>query len=358
MNEETEKLYKILSQDRSYNNELFIHIVNLLLYIDKNNIRTQNGIKRQALVLISNGLDIPEGQINTIIKFVIEQNLIESVDDKIFLTSYGKLFIISDKVSGSVDIIKYIWEQMNWSEAVRCIENSKFLQPDGRRYIACLLAQLNNQHVSVENMKEKYSYTDFIYSSNSFVIRELLEDKYIDYILRNIFEPAGLTKVFDNNGKSAVSLTEAGKKVFEHYSYNMLDEYKDLVEESWECYDKGNFQEAFDTAVSVISVAGSMLEAYNIMGCVHIRKGEYDKAKDVFMYAIELCEEKMGDLNDNWGITMETYISMYYNLGLCYFYIGNYIKAMHTFTTIKKTLPYTLESLEMIMGTIRKLIVI
>jgi tetratricopeptide (TPR) repeat protein len=217
---------------------------------------------------------------------------------------------------------------------------------------------MDGQCLHLKNIEEKYTYTDFIYSSNLFVTRELLEDKYVESIMKNILKPAGLVRTIDENEGKSIRVTEAGRGVFEHYSYNMINEYIELVEESWECYDKGNFQEAFDTAVSIIGVAGRILEAYNIIGCVHIRKGEYEKAKDVFMYAIEICEEKMGDLNDNWGITMENYISMYYNLGLCYFYMGNYIKAMHTFTTIRKTLPYTLESLEMIMETIKKLIII
>jgi tetratricopeptide (TPR) repeat protein len=105
-------------------------------------------------------------------------------------------------------------------------------------------------------------------------------------------------------------------------------------------------------------VAGTILEAYNIIGCVHIRKGEYNKAKDVFMYAIELYEDKIGEMNSNWSMSLETYISMYYNVGLCDFYMGNFIKAIHTFATIKKTLPYKLESLEMIMTTIKKIIII
>lgn len=351
---EAEKLHKILSCAKGCNNGLLTYTFDLLTYIDTENLSAADDWLGSFFTLLGKALMIPEGQMNVIKMFVEEQKLIENLNGKIVLTPYGKLFMLSDKISAGIDIIKYIWERLNWKLITGCNFNNRFLEREGRRYTACLLSQLSNKYMTVSEIRNKYKYMDFYYSSNICVLQEMLQDIYMKKIIEDIFEPLGLI----NKNETMYSLSEWGKKVFEYYSHNMLEEYNGLIDECWDSYDRGNFQEAFDTAISIISVAGTILEAYNIIGCVHIRRGEYDKARDVFMYAIDLYEEKIEELNGNWSMSMETYISMYYNIGLCDFYIGNFIKALHTFTTIKKTLPYKLESLEMIMSTIKKIIII
>lgn len=351
---EAEKLHKKLSGIKGCDNKLLNLTMDLLIYIDNEEISVSCGKIGLVLVLLSRSMKIPEGQIEVIARFIEEQMLVENLNGRMVLTAYGKLFTISDKISASIDIIKYVFEKLDWKDISGCSEKNRFLEKEGRRYAACLLSQLNNKYMKIEEIRSKYQYIDFIYSSNIYVLQEMLKDKYIKKIIENVFEPLGLLQ----KEKTIYSLSSSGRKVFEHYSHNMLDEYNGMIDECWESYDRGNFQEAFETAISIISVAGTILEAYNIIGCVYIRRGEYNKAKDVFMYAIELYEERIGDVNGNWSMSLETYISMYYNLGLCDFYIGNFIKALHTFTTIKKTLPYKLESLEMIMSTIKKMIIV
>lgn len=352
--EEAERLHRILSCTNGCNNKLLKYIWDLLTYIDKEDICVSDNNALAVLILIGKSLNIPEEQVDFIVKFIEEQGLVEIKNGKIVITPQGKVFYLSDKISASIDIIKYIWEKLDWKEISGCNNNNRFLEKEGRRYTSCLLSQLNNKYKSVEEVKKKYEYMDFYYESNIYILQEMLRDKYVRRIIECIFEPLGLIQ----KSSSFYRLSDFGKKVFEFFSYNMQGEYNELIDECWDSYDKGNFQEAFETAVSIIRVAGTILEAYNIIGCVHIRKGEYNKAKDVFMYAIELYEERNDDLNANWCMAMETYISMYYNVGLCDFYNGNFIKALHTFMSIKETLPYKLESLEVIITTIKKMIII
>lgn len=111
-------------------------------------------------------------------------------------------------------------------------------------------------------------------------------------------------------------------------------------------------------ARNVISVVGNIPDAYNVIGCVYIKQGKYEKATDIFMVAMELCEKEIGEIQSNGNSYTEIYVSMYYNLGLCYFYMGNYLRALGIFTSIKKTLPYNLDSLEVIMNSIKKIIVV
>lgn len=352
--EEAEKLYKLLSGIQSCENRLLGYTLELLTYIDNGDIAISCEKVKSILVLLCKTFDIHEEQTEVIAGFIEEQKLIEYLNGKMVLSAYGKLFTLSDKISASIDMMKYIFEKLDWMEVAGCKDKNRFLEKEGRRYTACLLSQLDNKYLKVEEIRSKYNYIDFIYSSNSYILQDLLKDKHMIKIVEDIFEPLGL--ILKNSGQ--YSLSSWGRKVFEHYSRSMLDEYNGMIDECWESYDKGNFQEAFERAVSIISVAGTILEAYNIIGCVHIRRGEYNKAKDVFMFGIELYEERIGEISENWSSSMETYISMYYNLGLCDFYIGNYIKALHTFTIIRKTLPYRLESLEMIMSTAKKMIVV
>lgn len=351
---EAEKLHKILSCTKGCNNGLLTYTFDLLTYIDTEGAYASGNNIGSIFDLLGKAFMIPEGQLKVIKRFIEEQKLVENINGKIVLTPYGKLFTLSDKISAGIDIIKYVWEKLDWKLITGCNFNNRFLEKESRRYTACLLSQLSNKYMTIGEIRNKYKYMDFYYSSNLCIIQEMLKDKYMNIIIEDIFEPLGLIE----KNETEYSLSHWGKKVFEYYSHNMLEEYNALIDECWESYDKGNFQEAFDTAISIISVAGTILEAYNVIGCVHIRRGEYDKAKDVFMYAIELYEEKIGEPNNNWSTSMETYISMYYNVGLCDFYIGSFIKALHTFTTIKKTLPYKLESLEMIISTIKKMITI
>lgn len=351
---EVEKLHKILSGIKGCNNKFLTYTIELLLYIDReeNNIPCSN--IESVLALLIKSFKIPEEQSTVLVSFVKEEKLVEIVNGKIALTPYGKLFTLSDKISVGIDMVKYIWERLDWKEITGCTVPNKFLDKEGRRYTACLLSQINNKYMTFEEVRNKYEYMDFIYSSNIYILQEMLKDKYMKKIIEDVFEPLGLIE--KNN--EVINLSDWGKRFFEHYSNNMLEEYNGMIDECWDSYDRGNFQEAFETAISIISVTGTILEAYNIIGCVHIRKGEYNKAKDVFMYAIELYEEKIGEVNGNWSMSLETYISMYYNVGLCDFYMGNFIKSLHTFATIKKTLPYKLESLELIMTTIKKIIII
>lgn len=355
---ETMDLYRILQRNRVTRNILLEDIVSLLVLIDEYEIPTQDGKDISLPSFILDRLGVTENRILLILNFIVDERLVEPFNGLLKLTPSGRLFLISDEISSSMDLIKYYWEKSDWSRLFKSKGNGKYLQNASRRYLACLLSQLENCLIDIEKLKSKYGHIEDIYFNNIFVIKEMLNDSSMQDIIENIFEPMGLINVERNDNTKKFNLTARGKRVFEYYSQGMVDEYKELLEECWECYDRGNFQQALEMSRNIISVIGSMPDSYNVIGCVYIKLGNYEIAKDVFMLAMELCENRMGDVLNKGESLMEVYVSMYYNLGLCYFYMGYYLRALGIFASIKKTLPYDLDSLEEIMNSIKKIILI
>lgn len=350
---ETMDLYKILQRNRVSRNIFLEDIVSLLVLADEYDIPSLNGEDTSLPYFILNKLGIPNERIPLILSFIMEEKIVESINGVLKLTPSGRLFLISDEISSSMDLIKYYWEKSDWSRFYKS-KGNKYLQHDSRRYVACLLSQIENCSIDIDKIKNKYGHIEDIYFNNIFAVREMLNDSSMQSIIENIFEPMGLI----NADNKKFTLTDRGKRVFEYYSQGMIDEYKELLEECWECYDRENFQQALEMARNIISVIGSIPDAYNVIGCVYIKLGNYEIAKDIFMMAMELCESRIGDVKNKGESLMEVYVSMYYNLGLCYFYMGNYLRALGIFASIKKTLPYDLESLEGIMSSIKKIILV
>lgn len=355
---ETMDLYRILQRNRVTRNILLEDIVSLLVLIDEYEIPIIEGEDISLPYFILDRLGVSKNRILLILKFIIDEKLVEPLNGMLKLTPAGRLFLISDEISSSMDLIKYYWEKSDWNRFYKSKRDSKYLQNDSRRYVACLLSQLENCLVDIDKLKSKYGHIEDIYFNNIFAIKEMLNDSSMQDIIENIFEPMGLINIERNDNNKKFSLTARGKRVFEYYSQGMVDEYKELLEECWECYDRENFQQALEMSRNIISVIGSMPDAYNVIGCVYIKLGNYEIAKDIFMIAMELCENRMGDVLNKGESLMEVYVSMYYNLGLCYFYMGYYLRALGIFTSIKKTLPYDLDSLEEIMNSIKKIILI
>lgn len=356
-NKEILDLYRILQKTKVSNNILFKAVDDVLSFIDEESFEFKGEITDITPEVFSKLQGISSQFIDIILKFLVSEDMIEINNKDLELTPGGRLFLLSDEISCSIDLIRYFWSKLDWDSVSNKRTFSKFLKFDARRYVACLLTQLENGNPDINILKEKYGHIDDIYFNNFFIIKELLEDEGMYFILENIFEPLGLIVINKKSEEKVIKLTKRGKMVFEYYSCEMMKEYTELIEECWECYDRGNFQQAYEMARNVISVTSSILDAYNVIGCVYIRQGEYDKAKDIFMFAIDLCQYKMGEVNNGEETVMEIYVSMYYNLGLCFFYMGNYMRALNIFTSIKKTLPYNMESLEVIMKTIRKILI-
>lgn len=353
-NDSSIDLYRILQKNKVKCDKLLQYTRTLFSYIDDEEIKAVD--EDRILNILLKLVGIPEGIAHIILKFVWDEGLIKIEEGSLQLTPYGRLFLMSDDISSSMDLIKYCWEKMNWSDFSNSNNSAKFLKMDARRYAACLFSQIEYSNIDIEGIKEKFGHIDDIYFNNLFMIKQMLSDEGVLNIIRNAFEPMGL--IIEEEKSNTFKLSLRGKRVFEYFSFDMINEYTELVEEAWECYDRENYEQANDMARSVISVVGNIPDAYNVIGCVYIKQGEYEKARDIFMIAMELCEDQIGEIKSNGGSYTEIYVSMYYNLGLCYFYMGNYLRALGIFTSIKNTLPYNLDSLEIIMNSIKKIIVV
>lgn len=352
-NDNSIDLYRILQKNKVKCDKLLQYTQSLFSSIDDDEIKALNGKEIPGILLKLVG--IPEEIDDIILKFIWDEGLIEIEEGILQLTPCGRLFLMSDDISSSMDLIKYFWEKLDWSCFNKSTASNKFLEKGARRYVACLFSQIESSNIDIDSIKEKFGHIDDIYFNNMFMIRKMLADEVIIHMIRNIFEPMGLI-IEDNTG--SFKLSSRGKMVFEYYSFDMIKEYTELVEEAWECYDRENYEQANEMARNVISVVGNIPDAYNVIGCVYIKLGEYEKAKDIFMIAMELCEAEIGEIQSCGNSYTEIYVSMYYNLGLCYFYMGNYLRALGIFTSIRKTLPYNLDSLDVIMNSIKKIIVV
>jgi tetratricopeptide (TPR) repeat protein len=355
--EESVKLYKLLQRVSLCNNRLLDLAMDILAVINEAPIKYEARYQNNIFRLFAKTQNTSLEQVKIIFRFLFEQELIELQEEKMALTSYGKLFLMSDRISSSVDMIRYFWENADWVEIFQG-SPSKFLHRDSRRYTACLLSQIEVRNSSEEEIMIKSQCIEDIFYGSLSAIDEILNDEGMLFIILNILAPLGLVKIKCDAENREIVPTDSGRGIFEYYSKDMFKEYADLIEESWECYDRGNFQQAHEMAVNVIRVCGSMLEAYNIIGCVYIKQKDYERAMSIFLHAIQICEKKMADIDGSRDTVMESYISMYYNLGLCYFYMANNIRALQIFLSIRKTIPYTLDSLESIIDTIKKMIII
>jgi tetratricopeptide (TPR) repeat protein len=356
--EVTEVLRKAVRDNKVQQNDLIKFTNQLLNFIDINEITYKEKSNGYFLKVFSEQTGISLNQLNVIMRFLLDEELITDTDYKIQITPRGKIFLISDNISSTTDLIKYYWEKCNWNQICPYNESNKFLSSESRRYLACLLLQLNNCYLDFISLYKKYESLDLVYCNNYSISKEMLNNRSIRFVLKFIFEPIGLIDIITEENEYKIVPTKAGTKVFNYYSYNMVEEYHKLLEDSWECFDRGNFQEAYDIAKSIISVDCNLVETYNVMGCVYIKKREYNKAQAIFNFALDMCKKFYSNSQKNKIINSDSYISIYYNLGLCYFYLGNFIKAMHIFSDIKRTVPNRLENIESIISTIKENIII
>lgn len=355
-------LYKILQECKVGQCALLMSAKLILTFIDNNQIEFVNkDIKKFAeLVASTSAINVSNNEALVITYFLLDEGLIQEEEDYFILSPYGRLFLISDNISSTIDMIRYYWEKADWELLAGSTDCYRFLSKDARRYVACLLHQFDGQFVDIDEIKKKYSHIEIIDFNNYHITYDMINNHYIMYIIKNIFEPMGFLKVKYDNAKSRydLNLSNLGKRIFEFYSYNMREEYANLLEEAWECYDRENFEQSFSIAQDVIKVAYNIPEIYNLIGCVYIKMKKYAFAMDIFKLAIDICDGSTINLSKHREFSVDDYVSLYYNLGLCHYYIGDYINALHVFNDVKKTVPYTLDNIEDIIDTIKKIILI
>lgn len=359
--EKNDDIYNIISNNPGYSLGLLKDTVEILSLFDSINLRS-NKMQPLLFEIISRITGTAVQTVKIVMDFLTNHNLIEICDENYILSPYGKLFLMSDSVSQQVDIIRYFWERSDWRNIIPRELQDKFVYSDARRYVACMLSRLDSEKFrqleKFNPLKRSSTDTDLILNADYRAYNEILFSKSIRYILQNVFGQIGLLLLDNECNIIKFDLSERGKKLYEYYSYGMIEEYKSMIDECWDSYDRGNFQEAFDNALSIINVAGIIPEALNVIGCVYIKKDEYDKAEKIFNYALDLCSINAMETNIKNGFYAETYVSIYYNLGLCCVSMGEFFRALQIFKSIKQTVPYEMESLDEVTKEVKRLIVI
>lgn len=344
----TEKLYKLLQKTSEMENHLLKGALNALEIIkDKEALKCENA--NDFCFFLGNILDIEESRSLLIFKYILFRGFIFISNGEVSITDFGKLFLLSDKAAQNLDTIEYFYEKLDWQE-IWGKGFSNYLTNDGKRYLASIFSQRESNLKYNSSLGSVLNEKELIWNTNE-VILQILNDKSMLYIIEQIIEPLGLIKKIRIENDDWIKIDETSREIFKHYSYGMIDEYNQMLEECWESYDKGNFQEAFDNASGILKVVNN-IEAYNVIGCVYIRKKEYEKAKETFNYAIKLLDNYT-DNNPGSLMDMDLYTSLYFNLGLSHYYSGDFIPALHIFKDVKKNLPYTLDKVEEIYNAIK-----
>ncbi|EYE89245.1 hypothetical protein Q428_03610 [Fervidicella metallireducens AeB] len=271
------ELHKLLSNLQLKRSELMDIINKILLRIDAE--PDKDYTKGDLLKNLKVELNLTRIQINFIISFLYDNDLIENKNGGISLTSYGKLFLISDDISKVVDVYRYLFDRCDWNKAIDNKINNKYLEINSREYVASLFLKCRDISIIEENAKNSDLNLESLYNSYR-ILLEFLDDNGIKIIVKEILIPLGLVK---NEEKSKYfKLTNVGEEFFRFYSRNIKRQYIKMIEEGWENFDRGNFQEAYDMANSILYIENNIPDPFNIIGCVYIKKKEYELAKKYF----------------------------------------------------------------------------
>lgn len=351
--EKHHELHNLLSKLQFKRNKLMDIINKILLRIDAET--DKDCFKGDLIENLKVELNITRIQINFIINFLYDNDLIEDKNGGLSLTSYGKLFLISDDVSVAVDVCRYLFDRCDWNRVIDNKINNKYLEINSREYVASLFLKCKDISTIEENVKNSAINLESLHNSHKNLL-EFLNDSGIKKIVEEFLIPLGLIKNEETNKNYA--LTNVGEEFFKFYSRNIKEQYIKMIEESWENFDRGNFQEAYDMANSILYVENNIPEPFNIIGCVCIKKKEYELAKSIFLYAINICEENILELAKDRSFINDVYIPLYYNLGLCNFLTGEFFNAIKIFSNIRKTLPYKLDNVEKLHKKIKEIIVL
>ena len=352
LNKKFKGLNRIFKENNIKSNALIDWTFKILELVDNIDIEWTYENYNIIVANISKKVDLPCEQVHVILKFLFDEKHIDVLDGRLVLTQMGRLFTITDKTIASADMFSYFWENCDWRMLSGLNEGNRLIEPDARRYLSLLFT-----YNSSERLFKEFNHIEPIEFNINVPLRNITKSKTIKYIVKYILEPIGIVKISEENGDTKFIHTKAGQKIFEYYSRDLVDEYNRFMEECWECYDRGNFQQAYDIANSVISVVYNNLEAYNIIGCVYIKRREYEKAKDTFIFALNLMDKDENFYIINEHSDSDIYLSIYYNLGLCYFYMGDFISALQIFKKIRKNVPCSLNNVEELIKSIKKMII-
>lgn len=284
-------------------------------------------------------------------EFCIFEGLIVNYEDMIQISEKGKAFLMSDVSIQFADIMKYFWFHRKWGSS-----GEKFLAESGAKRFCSMLFMQAKDYFGYNPLKA-FGITDKeIINKNFYYIAEnFFSQNYVKTMIEDFFEPSGIMIKRHSGGYES---TEFGTSVFKILSLNMEEEYINMLEECWECYDRGNFGQAFEMALDISMVLSKSSDPFLVMGCVYLKIKEYDKAKEIVRFAIHINETFVADVPSHKRYEMNTLIFSYFNLALCYFHLGENIEALKILYQLKKSLPYNIDCIEDVLLTIKQTVLI
>lgn len=337
-------LYNLLKRNKYYANDV---INDLYIFIEEietiSNIYEKSAKKELFFDLTSKYLGKSKSYIKLIMDFLKKYGFI-ILNDTIETTYKGNLIQIMDHYMLSADLIRFLLFDADWQRYFE--REDVYLSKDSRKYVFIMLYQFNLDILSQLNkIKENPLYKMSYFSS----IENIFSSSSLGLVCNEIFIKLGLGTKEDGY----FIPNDVCREIFKYYSFELYDQYIGLIEECWDYFDRGDFEQSFDIAKSIAKVLVFVPEAYNVLGCVYIKIGEMEKARDMLNYAIDIYE------NTSFGdIESDSYILLHYNLGLAYLYMNENFKALKIFSDIKRSKYHDLGNIDELIIDTKKLLIL
>lgn len=337
-------LYNLIKRNKFNSNDVIKDLHYFIEQIDTiSGIYEKSANKDLFLDLTSKYLGKSQMYIRLVLDFLKKYGFI-SLGNKIEATYKGNLIETMDPYMLTADLIRFMLFDIDWQRYFN--KEDIYLSKDSRQYVFIMLYQFNLTILEeLDKIKVNPLYKMSYFSS-----------------VENIFASSSLGLVYDEILiKLGLGIKEKGyfipndicKEIFKYYSIDLYEQYIGLIEECWDYFDRGDFEQAFDIAKSIAKVLVFVPEAYNVLGCVYIKIGEMEKARDMLSYAIEIYENtSFGDKES------DSYILLHYNLGLAYLYMNENFKALKIFNDIKRSKYYDLGNIDELIIDTKKLLII
>lgn len=316
-------LYNLIKRNKYNAKDVINDISTFIEEIDTISSIYQKSAKRELFFdLTSKYLGKSKTYIKLILDFLKKYGFIGFNDNVIETTYKGNLIQIMDPYMLSADLIRFLLFDVDWQ---RYFEREDiYLSKDSRKYVFIMLYQFNLDILNeLDKIKENPLYKMSYFSS----IDNIFSSSSLGAVCDEILIRLGLV----TKEKGYFIPNDICREIFKYYSFELYEQYIGLIEECWDYFDRGDFEQAFDIAKSIAKVLVFVPEAYNVLGCVYIKIGEIEKARDMLSYAIEIYENtSLGDIES------DSYILLHYNLGLAYLYMSENFKALKIFNDIKR----------------------
>ncbi|WP_027308746.1 tol-pal system YbgF family protein [Caloramator sp. ALD01] len=337
-------LYNFLKENNYISHIVIDDLIMLLDTIDEIS-KNKSIVKNEKLIidLVAKHFKRSSAYIKLLLDFLKIQGILSDGED-FNLTSKELLIRNIDRYYLTAEIIRFLLLNVDWNTYLK--SKDIYLSLESRMYIFALLSQTTKKLIEeTDTLRENGIYKISYFGS----INKLNSSLAFKRISEEVLERLNLGSV---QNESFIP-NDIGRRIFEYLAKDLLEQYDKLLDECWDYYDKGNFEQAFDIAKSIIKVLSFVPEAYNVLGCVYIKMGDIERARDMFNFAIDVYEKtSLGDFE------VDSYISLYYNLGLSYYYMNEYFRALSIFKSLKKTIPYEIDNLDELIEGIKHMTIV